>query len=41
VTTRTRAILHDAVDRVLMVTGTYDPNERHRMLVLGCVEDVT
>ena len=41
VTTRTRVIFHDGEnDRTFSVTGVYDEDERHRQLVLTCVEQV-
>jgi head-tail adaptor len=41
VTTQTRATFHDGdVDRVMSVTGTHDPEERHVVLILECVEQV-
>ena len=41
VTTKTRVTFHDGTtDRTFSVTGTHDPEERHRVLILECTEDV-
>lgn len=41
VTTKTRVVFHDGpTDRTLSVTGYHDPQEKHRVLILECVEDV-
>jgi SPP1 family predicted phage head-tail adaptor len=40
VTTKTRVVFHDVVDRTMSVTGHHDHQERHRVLVLECLEDV-
>ena len=40
ITTKTRVVFHDLTDRTLAVTGTHDTEERHRVLVLECVEQV-
>ena len=42
VTTKTRLVFHDGgTDRTMSVTGTHDTEERHRVLVLECLEDVS
>jgi len=41
VTTKTRAIFHDVTDRDLAVTGVFDTDMQHRVLVLTCAERVT
>jgi head-tail adaptor len=41
VTTKTSVVFHDVTDRTLAVTGVFDHEARHRVLVLGCVERVT
>lgn len=40
VTTKTRITFHDQTDRTFSVTGIHDPEERHRVLILECTEDV-
>jgi SPP1 family predicted phage head-tail adaptor len=41
VTTKTQVVFHDVSDRALAVTGVFDEQVRHRVLVLACVERVT
>lgn len=40
VSTATRAIFHDLTDRAFAVTGVYDGDARHRVLILTCAERV-
>lgn len=40
VTTKTRVTFHDVTDRTFSVSGTHDPEERHRVLIIECTEDV-
>lgn len=41
VTTLTRLVFHDVIDRTFAVTGVYDGRERHQQLILTCAERVS
>lgn len=40
VTTKHHLVFHDTADRTFAITGTHDPDERHRWLELACAEVV-